>query len=653
MPTIVYGNKDSRSTDNKELKKQKYTYKYPKGLDLRPWSNQHQKIVDMVMERARESADTISTRFPAWNKIDETLTTYIDLSESEERVKDVDHRKPVSIIYPYSYAIKETILGYLLAAYMQDPIFRYEGRSGEDTIGAILLEKVISQHCDRSKVILNFHTMFSDFLSYGFGIVGSKWEVEKGYKITVEEDPGIFGIGARKIKTKEFGTIFEGNALFNIDPYLSLPDPNTPIGSAQQGEMLGWVDRDNLMNLLEEEKHNKNMFNVKYLKHKKGKKTTIYNTDDSERNKKAGHTNEKRDTDTFNSMDIIHMNIKLIPNDWGLGNGQYPELWKFAIGADSVIIEARPIRLVHNQIPVGIAAPDFDGYSTTPISRLETLYGLQHTLDWMFNAHVANVRKAINDTLIVDPYMVNVKDLLNPRAGGIIRTRKPAWGRGVAGAVQQLVINDITQGHMVDSGVIKEAMDRVSGVNGSMSGELRNSGPERLTGQEFQGAQQGGFTRMEKIARIIGVQAFQDIGMQFASNAQQFMNEETYIKIIGDQQERLLESYGDNVKNGRMKVDPMELVVEYDVKVRDGSIPGSNYSQAFSKLFEIVAQSPELQQQFDLPRMFMHIAENNGAKNVHEFIKVGQIPDEQAAQQAQAGNLVPMNEYLASQGGGQ
>jgi len=651
MPSIIQGNKHTGQADNRELKKYKYKYKYPKNLDLRPWSKQHMKLLDMLMRRARESAETISERFESWNKIDETLTTYIDLTESEERVIDADHRKPVSIIFPYSYAIKETVLGYLLAAYMQDPIFRYEGRSGEDTIGAILLEKVIAQHCDRSKVILNFHTMFSDFLTYGFGIVGSKWTVDKGYKIVKEEDPGILGIGAKTVKTKKFGTVFEGNSLFNVDPYLALPDPNCPIGSAQEGEMLGWLDKTNLMTLLDEEQNGKHLFNVKFLKHINRKKTTIYNTDDSRRNKKAGHSDTNQDSVIFNNLDVINLNVKLIPNDWGLGNSQYPELWKFSIGCDLVIIEARPIRLVHNQIPVGIAAPDFDGYSTTPISRLETLYGLQHTLDWMFNAHVANVRKAINDTLIVDPYLVNIKDLTDPRAGGIIRTRKPAWGRGVAGAVEQLRITDVTQGHMVDSNVIRSAMDKVAGVNSAMQGDLRDSGPERLTGQEFQGTQQGGFTRMEKIARIIGVQAFQDIGMQFASNTQQFMSEEAFIKTIGDQQERLLETYGDRVQNGRMKVDPMELIIDYDVKVRDGSIPGGNYSQAWGKLFEIISGNPELQQKFDLPRIFMHIAEHNGAKNVHEFVKVDKMGDEAVEQGAQAGNLVPMEEYLSAQGG--
>jgi len=57
-----------------------------------------------------------------------------------------------------------------------------------------------------------------------------------------------------------------------------------------------------------------------------------------------------------------------------------------------------------------------------------------------------------------------------------------------------------------------------------------------------------------------------------------------------------------------------------------------------------MSEHPELQQKFDLIRIFKHIIRNNGAKNTEEFIKVKQLPDEQVAQQVQSGNLVPTKE---------
>jgi hypothetical protein len=65
-------------------------------------------------------------------------------------------------------------------------------------------------------------------------------------------------------------------------------------------------------------------------------------------------------------------------------------------------------------------------------------------------------------------------------------------------------------------------------------------------------------------------------------------------------------------------------------------------------MFELISQEPRLQQQFDIVRIFKHIARNSGAKNVEEF-EVKAMPDAQVANQVQAGNMIPMNEAI--QGG--
>ena len=82
--------------------------------------------------------------------------------------------------------------------------------------------------------------------------------------------------------------------------------------------------------------------------------------------------------------------------------------------------------------------------------------------------------------------------------------------------------------------------------------------------------------------------------------------------------------------------------------VRDGSIPGGNFSEAWLEMFKVIGTSPELTQQFDITRIFMYIAQQLGAKNVEDFRRnVNQIqgktmPDEQVDREAKAGNLVPI-----------
>jgi len=343
------------------------------------------------------------------------------------------------------------------------------------------------------------------------------------------------------------------------------------------------------------------------------------------------------------------MYVKLIPKEWGLGKSEYPEKWLFSVAADAVIIRAKPLDLDHNRFPIASIAPDFDGYSAIPVSRLEMLHGLQTVLDWMFNVHVANVRKTINDVLIYDPYLINSKDINSPEPGKRIRIRQPGWGRPdiARNAVYQLNVNDVTRQNIQDSSWIVQWQQKIGGADDVSMGSLRQGGPERLSSAEFQGTQMGQLSRLGRIARIIGMQAMQDIGMFFAAHTKQLMTEEQYIKISGRWQQVLLEEFGMSAlakQKGRMKVTPFDLLVNYDVKVRDGSIPGGNFSGVWTQMFETIAKNPELAQKFDLTRIFTHIARNNGAKNVQDFIKTKVMPDEDVQGEAQKGNLVPVNQ---------
>jgi len=246
--------------------------------------------------------------------------------------------------------------------------------------------------------------------------------------------------------------------------------------------------------------------------------------------------------------------------------------------------------------------------------------------------------------LVVDPYLVNINDLKDPRPGALIRLRRPAWGRGVDKVVQQLMVNDITRANIGDSSYITSMMDRVSGADQSMQGALRMGGPERLTRSEFQGTRGSAMSRLQHMSMVIGMQFMQDIGTMFAVHTQQYMSQDTYVRIIGRNEETLSKIFGTK----SAKVSIFDLAINYDLIVRDGSIPGGNFSEAWIEMFKIIGTTPELMQQFDVTRIFMYIANQLGAKNVEDFRRnIDQtnaqvMPDEQVAQQAQAGNLVPL-----------
>lgn len=653
MPYIAQGNVEQKNRTN--FRSMNIDYKYPEGLDLKPGSKLHDDIVTKIMQRATVSATYMSNRSKPWNEIDRTLTAYIDLSDSEEQLKYNDPKKPVSIVFPHSYAILETFLGYLCAAFFQDPIFMYEGSSPEDTVGAIMMEKVIDAQINRTKVCLNLHTMFRDCLAYGFGVVAPSWTVKKGLRYVKTTTPRIF-LPDKHGKRLVEKTLYEGNKLSNIDPYLCLPDPSYSITEVQQSEYFGWVEHTNYLDFLSEENASDgDIFNVKYIDVIANKRTALKHFAQDQRNKKS-KMDDLTDTSNTRPTDIIRMYVKIIPREWELGKSETPEIYKFSVASDEVLTSCQPLGLTHNMFPVAVAAPDYDGYSISPVSRLEILYGMQTTLDWMFNSHVANVRKAINNTIVYDPYLLDTNDLKKPTAGGLVRLRKVAWGRGVKDSFAQLAISDVTRGHVVDADNIINVMEKIAGVDASTMGSLRQGGPERLTSKEFSGTKAGAFTRLERIARIISAQAMQDLGYMFAHHTQQLMSDDVYLDMTGRWQETLMHEFSTNPgqfewnqqlnEQGRFKVTPYDILVDYDLKVRDGSIPGGNFSNVWLQMFEVLATNQELLAKFDITKIFAHIARNSGAKNVESFIKVKQLDAQQVENQAAQGNFAPVAEVL-------
>ena len=98
---------------------------------------------------------------------------------------------------------------------------------------------------------------------------------------------------------------------------------------------------------------------------------------------------------------------------------------------------------------------------------------------------------------------------------------------------------------------------------------------------------------------MISVQAMQPLGELLASNVQQLMSEETYVKAVGSWVEKLTNTFGypaERIQNERIPVTPLDMLVAYDLVSHDGSIPGSQNIDAWIQAFQVTAQNPHLMQ---------------------------------------------------------
>ena len=49
---------------------------------------------------------------------------------------------------------------------------------------------------------------------------------------------------------------------------------------------------------------------------------------------------------------------------------------------------------------------------------------LQSQMDFLYSSHIDNVRKAINDIMIIDPYVISMKDLKGEGLMGYLKNRR-------------------------------------------------------------------------------------------------------------------------------------------------------------------------------------------------------------------------------------
>lgn len=632
---------------------QDYGYKYPKGLNLKPGSDLHKKIIQEVMTRAIESDQVMADRHKRMRHIDATMTAYIKLDDEEKTVKADDERKPVSIVVPVSFAVRDVLKTYVLQAFTNErPIFTYEGVGPEDILGAAMLETLIDNHCAKTKVPLNLNYQFIDAITYGFGFTAPYWDVRPTTRPKMIEEPVFSDLdGSLLTTTKKRGkevVNWEGNALENIDPYMVLPDPNVPLDQPQRGEYFGWVSPENQKSLARKESTEpREWFNCKYLKHIAG------NTYLSFGQQRGGGRDcdrspwEQRQTPSASTrpVDLVNMYIDLIPKEWELSDSDEPEKWLFTVAGDSIVVRAKPLGLYHGMFPVTCCAPESDGYSSAPTSRLSLVEGLQTAINFAFNSRIKNQRKSLNDMWVVDGSRINMNDVLQMSAGKIMRLRRAAHGMDVRNSIFQFPVADVTANNMQQVEFISGLLERIVGAPEILQGERRQTS-ERVSATEARDTRGAALTRLETMVKIISWQSMHDTAYMFASHTQQFMKEDVYIQSIGRNEDVFRDAY--QIGPGRLNripVSPENLYIDYDVTVGDASVTKRENMQTYLQILDISSRNPETLQQVFVPFLKI-IAQRLGIKDMRQFlnrpVNMQVVPDQQAMAMARNGNALPI-----------
>jgi len=641
--------------DNRSLGDVSYDYTYPGGLDLKPGSELHESIRTRLVRMARSSADVMSRHHDRWRDIDKALAVYVDLDEEEQDTKSADARIPTSFVVPLSTAILATDLAYDTEVFLDsDPVFPFNPVGPEDRYGTILLEMLIQRDVITNKVKIPLHTSYRNGHAYGLGVADAVWREHWGKKTVWTEDTEYSPDQGGEVQTGKYKKsrpktlLFEGNALQAWDPYYTLIDPSVPLHDFQGGEMIGRVLSDNYTRLLGEEADtDSGLFNVRYCNHVDGRSALFNREDQRSADGQSGYEEPVDRGNESRPLDRLCLYVNLIPAEWGLGSKDEPEIWEFGLVGDQVLIYAEPTDRDHNMYPCAVNAPDYDGFSSVPNSHLSTVFPLNRVADWLLSAMMKGQGTTLNGKLFIDPSIWNINDLKENRdgQGWMVRKRRSAWGRDVKGWDAPTVM-DPTQNNMnTVVGLLELAKDLAGSADSSMGILKKTSG--RTSAAEAQGARVSALSRLARPAKMTSWMFMQDVAFLFGMHSQQYRSKDQNMRIAGRWVDTLREEY--NVQDPFVSFSPADLSVNFDVVPGDAAMPSTEFGDIWAQAFQISMQSPQLQQEFaqsaDVIGIFQHLARISGAKNVQDFVKRGGkatvVPDQQAAQMAQAGNIAP------------
>lgn len=590
---------------------------------LRPGSSLHSETLQKLESMFRFSANAMSQHSPRWGWMEQKIQAYVALPDYKQAMQQLENNRgaapePVKVIVPYSYATIHAAATFLASVLLgRRPVFPLMATSGTTVDKARYMEQALQANIEASKGYEVLWQFIWDSLIYGFGATRIGWEERNAKSLQI--------IGGQRKVVKALK--YAGNKLHAIDPYSFYPDPRVPMHeSNEKGDFLFWSTQQSKMILMDMERANVFKWveeGLKKVGSTRGSNTELPAVSDSRRRSRLGNLGTWTPTpsDVVGFFGVREGTVRLVPKDWNLGDSKESELWKFSWLPNAQIIQAEPMGNVHDRHPAVVTEPTTFGHEFGSLSMSDMIGPFQDLISWLVNSRIENVRTTINNQFLVDPARVEMQDLRTPAPGKAIRLKQAAMGTNINEAIRQLTVMDNTQGHINDIQVLRMLADSITGINDNMRGIQTSAG--RRSATEARMSMQAGASRLSQIAVRISSQGFMGLAEQMISNIQQYMPNEMWVEMTGDDGQPM-----------SSLLTPDMIVGSFNYQISDGSLPYDKMAlmEVWKEVMMGVAQDPELRSRYDIGKIFDHVAVLGGAKNISSFEKQQQVlPPGQAA----------------------
>lgn len=620
-----------------------------------PITNLSTKAQEGIVQFYRSCASITSA---SWNIRDQMLSIdKLYMRELDRTMQDAkaklanasgDPTKYQNIIVPLVLSSVEAAVTYQTSVFLTGvPLFGVSSTAA-NADAALQMESIIDEQSIRGGWARELQLLFRDGFKYNFGAVEVDWTRKKIFspETALEFSPD---------QAKPVETYWEGNTLKRLDPYNIIFDARyKPTELSARGEFVGYTE------LISHVELRQYMYELSYKMNSK----QAYESGPASVGSSFPYDfyipqlnpTALLDQKTFASVDWLawaglaerKTNIsfkntyfrttfyaRIVPADFGIASpaAHVPQIWKFVIINNQVLIYAERQTNAHNLIPILFIQPHEDGLGYQTKSLARNAEPFQSVASALVNSAIQARRRAISDRGLYDPTKVDAKQINNESASAKIPVKPAAYGKPLSEAYYPIPYRDEQSAQaMQDLQVMFRMNEQVTGQNQAQQGQFVKGNKTLF---EYQDVMQNAAGRSQAISILLETQFFTPLKELLKLNVLQYQQT---AEVFNREIEQVI------------PIDPVTLrQATLAFKVSDGLVPASKQmnSEAFQSAVQTIAAVPQLAGAYNLGPMFSYLFKSQRA-DVAQFEKTQEeLQYEQAmAQWQQAVQM--LSEALAS-----
>lgn len=507
----------------------------------------------------------------------------------------------------------------------QFPIFKF-GAPPDKMHIALQYNSIMQENQLRGGWVRELNMFFRAGLKYNIHAIEVDWCTENIWAVETDTAPG----SGSASKAKQI--LWSGNRLRNRDMYNTFFDTRVaPAEVHKKGEFAGYVELMSRMEL----KRFINSLPSKFVDNIKpafesgiggaGDSSSVYSYYTPQLNPEAIFNKSPQDAFDWmswagmtmqpgkivykNAYEVKTIYARIVPEDFLLKvpSRNTPQIWKFIVVNNRVLIYAERQTNAHDYLPIIIGQPLEDGLRFQTKSFGKNLESFQDIASALWNQRLNSARRRMTDRAIYNPLLIRKEDVNSPEPNAKIPLRNSMYGRKLEDAYHQIPFEDNSSQLWTDEAkAVYDFSFLVSGKNNPSLGQFQKGNKNN---PEWEQTMANANSRDKCIARFMEDQVFTPTKDIMKLNILQY-------QPAGQIYNTVTES--------TVVIDPITLrKTALAFKIADGLTPLEKEmsSDELQAAFQTIQQTPQLQAGYNIVPMFSYIMEERGLEGLDAFEK--------------------------------